>query len=99
MKKDDDVLLFVNQAIDEYFEGKDRFVFRKSGDSKGFQYRTSASAKSIEKEIRKCIYPGCRNPSIKRSHTIQRASLEIISESHIVPNCEEWGFNHEKHWD
>lgn len=81
VKKDDDILLLVNQAIDEYFEEKDRFVFRNSGESKGFQYRTSASAKSIEKEIRECIYPGCNNLSIKRSHTIQRASLEIISES------------------
>lgn len=81
MEKYDDILLLVNQAIDEYFEEKDRFVFRNTGESKGFQYRTIASAKSIEKEIKKCIYPGCKNLSIRRSHTVQRASLEIISDN------------------
>lgn len=81
MEKYDDILLLVNQAIDEYFEEKDRFVFKNTGESKGFQYRTIASAKSIEKEIKKCIYPGCKNLSIRRSHTVQRASLEIISDN------------------
>lgn len=47
---------------------------------KDFSIERLLRQNQLRKKLR-CIYPGCKNLSIRRSHTVQRASLEIISDN------------------
>lgn len=67
-------------VFNEFLEKQDKFVFSNIGESKGYRYRGYREACDLRKKVRKCIFPGCSNFCIPKSHTIQKASLEKISE-------------------
>lgn len=81
----------LNKVIDEFTEQQDKFVFNNIQEAKGYQFRSFREAQNLQKKIRNCIFPGCTSLCIKKSHTIQRACLQIISESQhlLTPGTKE----------
>lgn len=87
MNEDPKLKLFemvVQTVLDEYQNKQDKFLFRNKGEAKGYQHRGFREAYNLRKKVRQCKYPGCSTKSISKSHTLQRASLELISESQHV---------------
>lgn len=81
----------LDKVIDEFTENQDKFVFKNLREAKGLQYRSYREARNIQNKIRHCIYPGCSSSCIPKSHTIQRACLQTISESQhlLTPDTKE----------
>ena len=83
--------LILDKVIDEFAEQQDKFVFKNIQEAKGYQFRSFRESQNLQKKIRKCIFPGCTSLCIKKSHTIQRACLQTISESQhlLTPGTKE----------
>lgn len=88
----------LNQALDELMDeiSDNHLPFLGSeGQRKGLYHRSWHDLGKAMRRPRRCIYPGCADQSIPRSHTIQKAGpLSFIAEeSHVVspwfaPNSE-----------
>jgi hypothetical protein len=82
-------LNILNQALDELMAevSEDHLPFLGSeGQRKGLLHGSWHDLGKAMRQPRTCIYPGCADQSIPRSHTIQKAApLSFIAEdSHVV---------------
>jgi hypothetical protein len=82
-------LNILHQALDELMdEISDNHLpfLGPEGQRKGLFHRSWHDLSKAMRRPRSCIYPGCENQSIPRSHTIQKAGpLSFIAErSHVV---------------
>jgi len=82
-------LKILNQALDELMdEVSDNHLsfLGTEGQRKGLYHKSWHDLGKAMRRPRSCIYPGCADQSIPRSHTIQKAGpLSFISEgSHVV---------------
>jgi predicted transcriptional regulator len=72
-------------------------VFSNESERRSQHYASVQKKLTSWKKSQKCIYSGCENKSIRRSHSIQKAgSLSIIAQDGIVLTPE---FNQEKGFD
>lgn len=83
--------LILDKVLYEFTQKQDEFVFSNLREAKGYQHRGYREILNLQKKVRNCIFPGCKNSCIPKSHTIQRASLQLISESQhlLTPGSKE----------
>lgn len=71
----------INVAIKEFFKDSD-LIFDNEKDNLILKFTNLIENRKVWSKSKKCIFIGCDNPSIQRSHTIQKsASIQIISEN------------------
>ena len=78
-----ELLNAIVQVNDQYLRD-DSILFQDESANTAEIFKAAKRFAIKRSTSRECIAPKCSSPSIKRSHTIQKASLECIAERHHV---------------
>jgi hypothetical protein len=78
-----EVLKAIVQVNDDYLRD-DSILFKDESANAAEIFKQAKRFAIKRKTARKCVVPKCSSPSIRRSHTIQKASLERVAERRHV---------------
>lgn len=80
---DPELLKAIVQVNDDYLRD-DSILFQDESANAAEIFKAAKKFATKRKTPRGCIAPKCSSPSVRRSHTIQKASLECIAEGRHV---------------